>query len=127
MTKYELCRLENHSLKQEIESLKERNAQLKAAVNRLQPIVDKCFLNSPDYRKRFLTVGSEWECVADYMCALLVDSFTQGVRYLNKGNVVKVIDINEKYHTVFIRSVIHTYSVTLDQFLLCNKPKEPPK
>lgn len=76
-------------------------------------------------RKEKLVVGSEWECVADYMCALLVDSFTQEVRYLNKGNVVKVIDINEKYHTVFIRSVIHTYSVTLDQFLLCNKPKEP--
>ena len=47
-------------LKQEIAYLEERNKQLKDAVNHLQPIVNKCFLNSSDYRKRFLTVGSEW-------------------------------------------------------------------
>ena len=112
MNKRELIYLEKQSLKQEIENLKERNGQLKHAVNRLQPIVDKYFLNSSDYRKRFLTVGSEWECVVRCHSSNTFHCV---------GELVKIGEIEDTF--VWLEdSILDTY-VNDSQFLLCFKPR----
>ena len=99
-------------LKQEIAYLEERNKQLKDAVNHLQPIVNKCFLNSSDYRKRFLTVGSEWECVitchSSTFLYVVGDLFT--ISKIEEDVVYPIDDYDYDY-------------VFTDQFLLCFKPR----
>ena len=103
------------SLEEQIAYLEEKKSQYKDVIHHLQPIVDKCFLNSSDYRKRFLTVGSEWECVAD--CYGEHSAYRVGIKVVVSG----IDNLYGKYINVECGNIDD--NMPKDQFLLCFKPK----
>ena len=106
------------SLKNQLAELQEKNDDFKRTIHHLQPIVDNAFLNSPVYRKRFLTVGSEWECIADcYVSA-------SGVQKFVVGDKVKIVEVFGHSREMLIVDIRDNYLLPIDQFLLCFKPKE---